>query len=258
MKNPSSLNFLLFTCFLVIGFSVSSSFNHSDYSGSLNSTSLIARWSSDSVQSLNNGQRSILLIGVDSYNTSHPELTSLWLVTYMPADPTINLLPILPSGSKINSDHRNQLYYSFNLIRKNGDLVLNQGFIDMLAENNYWWSGYIIYDHVALADLVNQLGMVEIDGGIISAEQAISKLPDAMDASPNSFSYQLAIIQTACQNLTGIPQKPVWSQDISLSPTHILTDLDIQGLMTEWEATFSSKHSLNCRFPTLEVSRIDN
>lgn len=258
MKNQSLLNFLIFTCFLVIGYSVSTRFYRSDYGSLPDTANLMTTRSSISIQSLNNGQRSILLIGVDSIDTSKPHLESLWLVTYLPSDSTLRMFPVYPTGKESISNFEEQLHHSFAFNSNNGNLNLGHDFIKTLEENNYWWSGYFIFDHVALIKMLNHLGKLGINGQIISENQAIQEFSEAVNDPQNAFSTQLAIVQTACQKLAGLKENPDWSKITSLITTHILTDLDIPQFMMEWEASLSSQPSPNCMFPTLEISRIDN
>ena len=258
MKNQVTLSFLLFIGSLVLGYSISSTFYHSDQVDFSDAAHVMKTRSSDSIPSMNNGQRSVLLIGVDSTDTFKAQLVSLWLVTNLPSDSTLRMLPIFPAGDKTISDIGRQLHRSFDIAPENGQMALNQDFIKVLEENNYWWSGYIIFDHVALTTMLDLLGGVEVNGKTIPAYQAIQEYPNVIKDPLTAFSTQLAIVQTACHRLTGLSRNPDWSPVISLIPTHLLTDLDIPQLVLEWETLFSSKHSPNCRFPTLEISMIDN
>jgi hypothetical protein len=258
MKNPITLNFLLFIGFLVIGYSVSTKFYHSDFGEISNASILMTTGGSKSIQSLNNGQRNILLIGVNTINASEAQLESLWLVTNLSSDSILRMLPIFPSGNETISDFEYNLYRSFKLEKQNGNLALDQQFIRVLEENNYWWSGYFVIDHVAMKKFMNLLGKADDNGEIIYRVQLIEEIPEAIEDPKKAFSIQLAIMQIACQRLAGLSQNPDLSQVIMLSPTHLLTDLDLYQFRTEWKKLFSDEHNPNCMFPTLEQSWIDN
>src|SRR4030042_446000 len=226
MKNLSLLNFLLFICFLVIGYTVSTRFYRSDY-GILPSTKrLVTSASQNSIETMNNGQRSILLISASSISTSNPHLESIWLLTYFSSDTTIRLLPIFPTGNKPISDFEQQLDHSFDLNKKNGILVLDQDFITLLEKNNYWWSGYFLFDEVALAKLFNPLGDIVLNGKTLSGEQALKELPEVLENPQEAYSFQIALLQSACHKLLDVHPDPDMSQIISFFPNHILTDLD--------------------------------
>lgn len=257
MKNHSLLNFLVFTCFLVIGYTVSARFYQADY-GILPSTiRLVTTGSQNTIETMNNGQRSILLISAASMDTSNPHLESIWLATYFSSDTSIRLLPIFPTGEKPISDFEEQLAYSFDLNKKNGSVVLNQDFINVLENNNYWWSGYFIFDEVALTKIFNLLGGIELNGKTLSGAAAVKEFPEVLDNPQDAYSSQIAILQSACHKFMEINPNQDMSEINSLLYNHILTSLDSNQLQTELDTLYSSGHYLTCRFPTLEISRIE-
>jgi len=258
MRNPIIMNFLLFISFLVIGYSVSTRFYQSDYDGVSNSYSLMATRSSNSIQSFNNGQRNILLIGVNNIDITKAHLVSLWLVTNLSHDSNLQMFPIFPSGNETISDFENHLLRSFKLDNLNGNQILGQDFIKLLKENNFWWSGYIVIDHVAAMEILNILGEADENGEIISGNQRNHEIPEVSDNPQKAFAIQLAHIRTACQGLSGLSPNPDLQQLLLLSPTHLITDLDLNQLLLEWNILLRNQQTPNCKFPTLEISRIDN
>jgi hypothetical protein len=258
MKNHSLLNFLVFTCFLVVGYSISTRFYQAEYGIFPSTLRLVTTEVQNSIETMNNGQRSILLISATSIDTSNPHLESIWLATYFTSDTTIRLLPIFPAGDNPISDFEKQLNHSFDLNKKNGTLVLDQDFTKLLEDNNYWWSGYFIFDEVALTQIFNLLGGIELNGKNLSGEQALNELPRVLDNPYEAFSSQLAILQSACRKFMEANQNPDMSQIISLLPDHIYTSLDFDQLQTELKTLYSSEHYLSCRFPTLEITRIEH
>ena len=257
MKKRTFLSLIIFTCFLAFGYSVSARFNHSNNGNLSNPISSTTNANSNTILSMNNGQRSLLLIGVDTLNTSKSDLASLWLVTYLPPDSTFHMLPIFPSGKDSLSDFERQLSRSFSLDRKNGDVVLSQKFTHLLELNNYWWGGYFIIDQVAMTEIIHLLASDVSKKDSIAGNQKIEQLPDVMDDPQKAFSTQLDIIQTACHQLVGSNHNPDWSQVIALVPDHLLTNLDLNLFLMEWNALSSLDQNPNCRFPTLEISGID-
>jgi len=258
MKNPITMNFLLFIGFLVIGYSVSTRFYQPEYSAESSPSSLMISRSSNPIQSLNSGQRNILLIGVNTIEPSEAQLESLWLVTNLPSDSTLHMFPIFPSGNETISDFEVQLYRSFKLDKKNGRLTLGQDFIKTLEENNYWWSGYFVSDHVAMTEILNIIGEAGENRTATFGDQFILESPEGNNNPQKTFSIQLALMQSACQILSGLSQNPDLRQVFSLSPTHLLTDLDFNQFLIEWDTLLSNQQSPNCKFPTLEISRVDN
>jgi hypothetical protein len=118
MINRTFLSLIIFIGFLAIGFSVSTRFCHPNGSNLSNPVSSTTNNSSHTIRSMNNGQRSLLLIGVDTLRTSQPDLASLWLVTYLPPDSTFHLLPIFPAGKGDLSDFERQLSRSFRMDKR--------------------------------------------------------------------------------------------------------------------------------------------
>jgi len=257
MKNHSILNFLVFTCFLLVGYTVSTRFYQAEYGILPSKIRLVTIGSQNSIETMNNGQRSILLISASSIDTSNPQLESIWLVTYLTSDTTLRLLPVFPTGDEPISDFQKQLNHSFNLNKNNGTYLLDQEFIKLLEDNNYWWSGYLIFDEVALSKIYNLLGSIEMNGKEISGEQALKELPEVLDDPHAAFSSQVAILRSACHKFMEFNHNPDMSQIISLLPNHIFTSLDFNQLQTELETLYSSEHNLTCRFPTLEITRIE-
>jgi len=258
MKAQTLLNFVLFLCLLAVGYSLSTRIYRVGAALDPDSGELVTVNVLKTTQSLNNGQRTILLVGVDSLDTSPPQLTSLWVVSSLPSDLNLRMFPIFPSGKETLSDFETSLRQTFKLERINGKLVLGQDFIGLLSDSNYWWSGYFIFDQVAQLETIDLLGGIEINGEMISGSQLINELPNLEENPRDAFWTELTIVQTACQNLLGVIQNPDWLRLESMAPAHILTDLDIQLYLTELAASVPSQRGLNCRFPTLEISRTDN
>ncbi len=206
------------------------------------------------IRSLENGQRNFLLIGVNTLDPFEAKLESLWLVTNFPPDTTLQFLPIFTPGNETNSDFENQLYHFFTLEKKNDNLALASDFIEVLKENNYWWSGYIVIDHVAMEEIINKLGEANDNAEFFSANQIINEDLAIMGNSQNSFSIDLTHMRTACQLLSGFSQNPELLTYLLLDSDHVATDLDRNQLLLEWNALSSNVQSFNCRFPTLEFT----
>ena len=258
MKNTITMNFLLFIGFLVLGYSVSTRFYNPKYGDLSNHSRLTFSKTLDSIHSLNNGQRTILLIGVNTLDPFKAELESLWLVTNLPPDTTLEFLPIINTEKDTKSDFEGRLYSSFKLDKKNGNLTPAQDFVRILKENNYWWSGYFIIDHIALSGMIDNLENAEDNGKVISEYQAGIEIPEDKNNPQNAFSIDLTLIQTTCQRLSEISHTPDLLNRFLLDPNHLHTDLDRNEIVIEWNALLSNGHSPNCSFPTLEIAQIDN
>lgn len=256
MKNHSLLFFSIFICSLVLGYSVSTRFYPANLDRFSGRVRLAAAESRPSIASLDNGQRSILLISTTSINTPRPHLESIWLATYFASDTTIRLLPIFPTGKPQAADFEQRLDISFNVEQGNGERVLAQDFLDVLKNDNYWWSGYIVVDEVALTRMLNLMGGIELYGRTLSGEQTVNDLSNTSVGSPAAYSSQVAVLQSACRKFQEMPANVDTLQLITLLSNHIYTDLDSNQLQSEMQSLFSNQRKPTCRFPTLEISQV--
>jgi len=252
MKHPALLNFLIFTCFLVGGYTLSCRFYQVENGKGADRVAYAS--GSDLVKSMNNGQRSVLLVGVDSLGLSSPKLTSLWLVSYLPADPTLHIIPIFPAGKEAPSSFEEKLPRSFMINGKDADPALGKDFIKLLSDNNYWWSDYLIYDQIALSAMISLFGQAQSSDVHISLSEQLSS-KNYHEGDPHEvYSTQLAILQVACHNLDGMIQNSDLFQIGSLVPDHIAIGFDLQQDISEWRALLDGAGDLSCRFPTMEFS----
>ncbi len=115
MKTHPVLNLLVFTCFLVIGYTFSIRFSQPGESIFSGSIKRVTSENQNAISAMDNGQRSILLINASSMVAISPHLESIWLATYIPTDSTVQLLPIFPSGKETSSSFEQQLDLTFSL-----------------------------------------------------------------------------------------------------------------------------------------------
>lgn len=259
MKTYSVLNLLAFTCFLVIGYTFSLRFYQPGDFISAPDVDAAALAQQDAIKTMDDGQRSLLLISTSSLDASSQHLEGVWLVSYLLPDTTIHLLPIYPSGSQTVSDFEQQVDRYFKLNRQGSKLELDQGFVSLLESHNYWWSGYIIYDEVSLTKFITLLEGIELNGHSLAGVEVIDKLQGSSNSPQDAYSTQMAVFQSVCHKFALDTDTPGFdvSQLISLIPNHILTDLQPEQLQKEISLLYSTGHSPTCRFPTLEVSQIN-
>ena len=205
---------------------------------------------------MSTGQRSILLISVPSINPTDQQLEGIWLVTYFPSGANIQLLPIFPTGDQPISDFETQVVNSFSLSKKNGLFVLGPEFIAALEKYNYWWSGYMVIDEDVMAGILDLFGGIEMKGQTLSGEQVITELPHPLDDPGNAYSYQMAMLQSVCKDLSQVSSNKNFSQINSLLHHHMFTDLQTNQLKTEFQTLLASGHQPACKFPLLEKSQI--
>jgi len=256
MKNHSLLYFSIFIGSLVLGYSISTRFYPANLDILPGTVRLIAQGSQTYIDSLDNGQRSILLISATSLQTPRPHLENIWLATYLASDTTIRLLPVYPTGKQSLADFEDQLDSSFNFVHANGVQVLAQDFVEVLKTDNYWWSGYVVFDEVAFSRLINDIGGIEVNGRPLTGEQAVIGLAKLSNNPQRGFSSQVAVMQSVCHKFQEIFRFLDLSQLVRLLPNHIYTDLDSYQLQIEMQSLFSNERKPTCRFPTLEMSQV--
>lgn len=256
MKNHYLLYFTLFVCSLVAGYTFSARFYPSNFNLFDSSLKVVSAQEKKPIDTLSTGQRSILFITTSSLNAADPNLEGVWLITYLPSSSDIRLLSLYPTGRQPISDLEAQLVNSFDLNKKNGKLALDQDFLEILAAENYWWSGYLVLDEVGMAAVLDLIGGIEMGGQSLSGDQVISELPDVTAQPGDAYSFQIAMFQSACTQLT----RPSSIVDLSkanlLLSHHFITDLQSDQLKTEYQSLLVGESQPACKFPLLEKSQI--
>ena len=253
MKNHSWLNFLVFICFLVIGYSYSTRF-YAHGTTILPNTPRVLAGNTASIDTLDNNQRSLLLIVISSIDKPAPRLESIWLASYFPSETNLRLMPVYPSSSWKATPLDEELRQTFQLTPSNGSFVPDQAFTESLQANNYWWSGYFIFDEQAFSAFINQ-ELQELSQGKTNLVADQNSNPVELSGSQTiGSSPKLSLLQSACQKFFKRGQGVSISQLLSPLSGHYLTDLEPELIQQEWDSLYSGKQNPTCRFPTLEVS----
>jgi len=252
MKNSLSVSFLLFTGFLVIGYSVSTLLYRADYTATAVAQTNSAQ-SNTSIQTLENGQRSILLVIVDKMAAAESKLAGFWLMTYLPTDPTIHLFPILPAENNPVPDNQYRIYQTFSLTDDKGHPGLDKTFIEELTKNNYWWSGYVIIDQTALQMIIESTYLAGHDLKLDDLKEINLDPGNPFVDRQTAFYAQVNLAQALCDLSSGSYQDVKWSTIESMILDHMYTDLDIKQVAMDWETIFTNGQNLKCAFPTLQV-----
>jgi hypothetical protein len=255
MKNHSWLNFLVFTCFLVLGYSYSTRF-YAHGTSIFPETPRVLAGNATSIDTMLNGQRSILLIGTSSIDKPDAQLESIWLASYIPSEGTIRMMPVYPSSSGHAAQFEAQLRQSFQLTRSNGRFTPDQAFVETLRANNYWWSGYFIFDEHALSSFFKQALQAASQGNTNLAALGSSDYVEILGHTSAASAGQLGLLQSACQKFFKQGQGASISQLLSPINGHYLTDLEPELMQQEWGGLYSGEQNPTCRFPSLEISRL--
>jgi hypothetical protein len=256
MKSPSWLNFLVFICFLVIGYSFSARF-YAHGTSILPETPRVLAGNETSIDSLPNGQRSLLIISTSSINPPNSQLESIWLASYIPSEITIRIMPVYPSSNGQASVFEDQLRSTFKLTRSNGSLIPDPAFMETLQSSNYWWSGYFIFDAQAVSSFSSQVMQTSPQSNTSFSIQENGDYLEIIEHTNAGRSSQLGLLQSACQKFFKTGQGVSLSQLLSLLTGHYLTNLQPELVQQEWDSLYSGEQNPTCRFPTLEISRLE-
>jgi hypothetical protein len=254
MKNFNLLYFIIFILALITGYLISTQFTFQDLDSNSSTLQILTAHAQNPIKTMDNGQRSILLVGTSAIQAQDAHLESIWMLTYLPSDTIIRLLPIFPSGKQAISDFDNRLDQSFQLVNGKGTFTLGQEFIAALESKNYWWSGYIVFDDMALGKMIDLVGGIEFMGKTLSGEQVLQALPEVVNDPFDAYYSQMSILRSTCWKVSQYYQRRDPAQLGSLIPKHVLTDLNLDQLQGEWQSLYTEQQAPVCSFPMLDMS----
>ena len=250
MKIFTSLRvpFLLsFGICLVLGFSLGTSISRSKG----NAASYKEIVSSHSLSSsLPTGQRNILLISIDQLTAPKPRLESVWMVLYIPGDPSITLVPIFPVAGSAPSSQYPDLQNKFEL---GPDHAPTKKFIEGLKALNLWWDHYLVLDEMAQVELINRLGQITTRNNPVNGLRAVANLPLAWVNPHGALLAQATLLKEICREVAQVNPDVKWGQSRLLEEMsdHLMTDMTMAQVQSEWKVMASSEGQLSCSFPTL-------
>ena len=195
-----------------------------------------------------NGQRNILLIGVDQLDTATPHLEGLWLLMNVAASNRITLLPLFPATPGKEVMDPAQLIGRFHL-DSNGNP--DTDFLSIIQEADFWWSNYFVLDQTGLAQLIDYNEGVNLGGGQVGGDQAVASLASTSGDGLTALNSQAVLIQAVCNQQSGKLISADLRQVFTLLSGHYQTDLKLKTLISEWQKPLTSSGQITCEFPTL-------
>jgi hypothetical protein len=196
-----------------------------------------------------NGQRNLLVIGVDSLEVDLPVLESLWLVLYFPGRNPVTLMPLYPQPGEPETSQETGLEKAFSLEGSGGP---SPAFFEQLRHEQVWWTGYVLLDETAAAALLDQLGGLEVNGSQLDGLQALTNIPGALDDRTGALDGQSFLLRSACAQAGKRPSD--WPAVASLAGElrhHLRTDADVSELVRGWLQAAGPAPTLECEFPLL-------
>lgn len=194
------------------------------------------------IPTMPHGQSTILILHSDKTSTPHPQLRSIWLLTYFANTAQLNLIPIYPSTAESAASINQTIFSAFGLAKADRSLAPAPLLIQTLEEQNYRWSGYIILDDAAVQDIFALARM--------NAPSALS-IPTSHTTPPSLYYQHVQAINNFCNATRSPNTRPDWTQIGTWSSEHFVTDLSIDALIADLQALTSQTGGLRCNFPTI-------
>ncbi len=202
-----------------------------------------------------NGQRNLLLIGVDSLESSSPELKSVWIVlqiaTHSPQ--RFTLLPLYPTTPAQTLVPQDQLQSQFGL---NTSGAIQPEFFEVISAADFWWSNYLVLDEVALAELIDLGGGIRLGENRLNGKKTVQLFSSSELSADASLSDQARVLQAVCsqsaEKLLSLDARRTFQK----LGGHLRTDLEIERILHEWQMPLVLAGRPSCEFPTLQASQI--
>jgi hypothetical protein len=202
-------------------------------------------------------QRNLLIIGIDDFRARQPRLISIWMVFYLIDTPHYMLMPIYPTTSSQGFMFPVLDENLASLFQMDKDRSPSSAFMQALQAKDLWWSGYIILDRAALE------GIGKFTDGMATKSiqkhlPSLSSIPDPGQNPQEALTGQTRFAQELCRNSAGTPSldiPEILDLTARLSP-HIHTDIDMEQLISEVQATLKNGGGISCEFPSLEIQPV--
>jgi hypothetical protein len=193
-----------------------------------------------------NGQKNLLVIGVDRLKSRQPRLESIWLLGYFPDNPHITLIPVFPASPGIQPAYLRSL--------QKGLRISEQGrpspeMLKMLQKDHIWWNNYVIVDDIAMIEIIDFLGGIQVNERRVKGALAISSFPLPQEDASAALDGQTRLLDRICQQANLLLPSADLRKILNLIPDHIQTDADIFQAIRDWRALTHGKGSIVCEFP---------
>ena len=241
--------FLMFGIF--IGFMVGGILAASSLAGTGDSASqsgFVPAVKLDSSGAAPNGQRNILLIGVDRLDFAESHLEGLWLLMNVSTSNRVSLLPLYPTTPGNEVLDASELSSGFGL-DANGNP--DAEFLALIQSADFWWSNYFVLDQAGLAQLIDYHQGVDLGGGQIGGAQAVSSLASANADNLSALNSQAVLIQAVCNQQSGKLITADLRQILTILSGHYKTDMKLKTLVSDWQQPLIASGHVTCEFPTL-------
>ena len=200
---------------------------------------------------LDNGQRTILLINVTDLKADTVQLNSVWLISYFLPSANITLLPLYPTSS--DAPVEAQLADAFSFTEDHNGIKPNPNFLAVLQQKDIWWSGYLVLDETIFAQVIDALNGITLSGVHMTGSEAVEMLNLAEAGGHPPLARQTTLLQDICWNISALAFQPDWAVFKHQVGSHILTDLDPTQVLSDWLTMLGQPGNLTCEFPMTEL-----
>jgi hypothetical protein len=193
------------------------------------------------IPALPSGQRRFLLVYVQDVQAEETQIQAVLLFSYSPLYPYLMPLPIYPSPANVDA----QSTPPFTTRLHNTPGGLDPQLVTALHNKNYAWDGYIVFDDNALAQVINLLGGIAINGQNLTAEDILQQLQQAAANPREAAHFQAALLDSLCQQASSYHRQRPASAPAENLNTYTRSDLDLKLVASEWLTLLSpgGKHT---------------
>jgi hypothetical protein len=189
-----------------------------------------------------NGQRNLLVIGVDRLDNAQPRLESVWLALYFPGRSPVAFLPLYPGPGGEEA-----LPAAFELTPA-GDP--GERFLEQLRREQLWWSGIVLLDEAGLAAALDFLGGLPVGERPLGGALALASLARPWEDPAGALQGQTALLQASCAAAAGRDFDPrEIRQFLRDTSGHLRADFELSQAAEEWLDLAGEAPGLTCEFP---------
>ncbi len=194
-------------------------------------------------------QRDVFVIGVNRLRAAQPELAAVWYLLYIPDHPSVLMINLYPSG---NPEQDQRLVESFEIgpDKKPTRRFLNA--VNKIPKTEYI-TGYLLLDEIALMEIINFMGGVDLGSGLMNGPRALGEIPSPSEDPDEALEMQARLLNGMCQRAGAIQIPRTFDELGNLMPTFMISDLELDQAIDDWLSLRSSGTALNCEFPQIPL-----
>jgi hypothetical protein len=198
-----------------------------------------------------NGQRSVLMITVNRFDESKPRLESAWLVLVVPPDPRLTLMPVYPSLQ--DPEGSEKLAEAFKLEKLGDEQRLGTEFLQLMRDQEIWWSDTAVFDRVGLEILLAYLdsrGQTFDPGRAAPLSASILDDMDGAETMKDRLVLQTSLFEEICWQAGQFDVRPGLSSLFGNLDGHVIASARPDQTIAALRALELSAGGLYCEFPT--------